>query len=92
MLQTQAAIAVREHRREAARAARLAHFTASAAEHAPRPPATPSKPYKPDLSAVPPGVLRALQAAINAIDRHDAVGAPQLRRRRDPSASGLTRV
>ena len=92
MLQTPAAIAVREHRREAARAARLAHVASSAAERAPRPPATPPRPYVPDLSKVPPGMLRALQAAINSIERHDAAGAPPLHARPGEGRAGFTPV
>ena len=54
---------------EAARAARLGAFTAR--NSTPRP-GQRAVPYKPDLAALDPAVARSLQAAIDAIERHDA--------------------
>ena len=42
-------------------------------------PTRPVKPYKPDLSRVPPGVLQALQRAINSIEEHDRTATPLVR-------------
>jgi len=72
MLETKAAILVREHRREVERAARLREFVGKRGPATSIKPVCTCGPYKPNLSKVPPGIIASLQRAINAIERHDA--------------------
>lgn len=71
MLNTPAAILVREHRREVERLARVRSFAASAAVPTPTKPQRTPIIYTPDLSRVPPEIVDRLRSAIAAIERHD---------------------
>ena len=60
---------------EAARTVRREAFSARAVAGRP---GRPLAAYKPDLTAVPSGLVRSLQAAIDAIERHDRAGSAAL--------------